>query len=69
MLDVRQVAIVGTGLLGTSIGLGLRRAGFTGERLGIGRRAATLDAALARGGIDRGTTALGAILPGALVVA
>ena len=53
---VRSVAVIGTGLLGTSLGLALRRLGFTGSILGVGRNEATLDHARQRGGIDRGST-------------
>ena len=56
MLKVKQVAIIGTGLLGTSIGLALKRAGYAGEIVGIGRRMATLEAAEARGAVDRVST-------------
>lgn len=45
---------MGTGLLGCSVGLGLRATGFTGELVGVGRSQATLDEAVAVGGIDRG---------------
>ncbi len=47
------VAIVGVGLIGGSFGLALRRAGFTGQILGVSS-AAALEAALARGAIDEG---------------
>ena len=35
--DVSQVAIIGTGLLGGSIGLGLRAAGYSGRLITVGR--------------------------------
>lgn len=56
--QVRRIAVVGTGLLGGSIGLGLRAAGYTGSIVGVGRRQETLDRALARGCITEGSTSL-----------
>jgi prephenate dehydrogenase len=50
---MKTVAIVGTGLIGASFGLALRRAGFQGEILGISSAAAIADA-VAAGAIDRG---------------
>ncbi|MBS0325032.1 MAG: prephenate dehydrogenase/arogenate dehydrogenase family protein [Proteobacteria bacterium] len=49
-----DVVVVGTGLIGTSCALALRASGFTGRIAGIGRSRANLDAARARGAIDRG---------------
>jgi prephenate dehydrogenase len=57
-LPLQQVTIVGPGLLGGSVGLALRHAGFTGRIIGCGRRTATLDRAEARQCIDCGTTDL-----------
>ena len=51
-LQVSQLTIIGTGLLGGSIGLGLRAAGFKGKILGVGRRPQTLARALQLGCID-----------------
>ncbi|MCC7204596.1 MAG: prephenate dehydrogenase/arogenate dehydrogenase family protein [Phycisphaeraceae bacterium] len=51
-LDVKAITIIGTGLLGGSIGLALKAAGFRGQVLGAGRRQQTLDAAKVRGCID-----------------
>ncbi|MEM9252892.1 MAG: prephenate dehydrogenase [Planctomycetota bacterium] len=56
MTDLPRVAIVGTGLLGASVGLGLKARGWTGEVVGIGRTPATLAAAERIGAIDRGTS-------------
>jgi len=50
---MNTVAIVGTGLIGASFGLALRRAGFEGTILGVSSEAAIADA-LAAGAIDRG---------------
>jgi len=53
MAPLQNVAIVGVGLLGGSIGLALRQRGLAAEVVGIGRRQASLDKALACGAIDR----------------
>ncbi len=50
---MRTVAIAGTGLIGASFGLALRKAGFAGEIIGISSDRALADAA-AVGAIDRG---------------
>jgi len=50
---LRTVAIVGVGLIGGSFGLALRKAGFTGEILGVSSVAAIAEA-LRRGAIGRG---------------
>lgn len=47
-----RVVIVGAGLLGASLGLALRAAGATRHCIGVGRRQATLDTALALGAVD-----------------
>lgn len=54
--DVAQIAIVGTGLIGGSIGLGLKAAGYEGRIVGIGRKAAKLRRAKELGCIDQGAT-------------
>jgi prephenate dehydrogenase len=54
----QRVAIVGVGLIGGSIGLALRERGLVAEVVGVGHRSATLEKAMARGAIDRGTTNL-----------
>ncbi len=59
MPNARNVAIVGVGLIGGSIGLALRKRGLAGNVTGVGRNQATLDKALAVGAIDRATTDLG----------
>lgn len=58
MPTYRNVAILGVGLIGGSIGLALRQRGLAGEVVGIGRRQASLDKALAHGAVDRATTDL-----------
>ena len=52
------VAIVGVGLLGGSIGLGLRQRGLAKQVVGVGRRRATLDTARRLGAITASTTQL-----------
>ena len=61
MLSAERIAIVGTGLVGASIGLGLRQAGFSGQIIGIGRRLQTVEHARDRGCIDTATTDLSAV--------
>jgi prephenate dehydrogenase len=48
-----KIALAGVGLLGGSIALAARRAGFEGEIVGLGRRRESLNAALETGAIDR----------------
>ena len=50
---MRNVAIVGTGLIGASFGLALRSAGFDGQIVGVSSERALADA-LAAGAVDRG---------------
>ncbi|HEX4771084.1 MAG TPA: prephenate dehydrogenase/arogenate dehydrogenase family protein [Bryobacteraceae bacterium] len=52
---MNRVAIAGVGLIGGSFALGLRKAGFLGELTGISSPS-TIQAAIARGVITRGTT-------------
>jgi prephenate dehydrogenase len=49
---IERIAILGTGLLGTSVGLALRAAGFKGSIMGWNRGADGARAALAMGAID-----------------
>jgi prephenate dehydrogenase len=49
---IRRIAIFGTGLLGASVGLALRQAGFRGAILGWDTKQASLDEARALGAID-----------------
>lgn len=51
---MKSVAIVGTGLIGASFGLGLRKAGFSGPIWGVSSPGA-IGEALEIGAIDRGT--------------
>jgi prephenate dehydrogenase len=50
---MNNVAIIGTGLIGASFGLALRRAGFGGPIIGVSSARAIADA-VAAGAIDRG---------------
>ena len=50
---MKTVAVVGTGLIGGSIGLALRRVGFTGEIVGVDTNLDETSAALAAGAISR----------------
>jgi prephenate dehydrogenase len=63
---MQNVVIVGTGLIGSSFGLALRKAGFTGAITGVSSPGAIADA-LAAGAIDRGAS-LEAAVPDADVV-
>src|SRR5208283_4150779 len=54
-MAIRQITIVGTGLIGGSFGLALRQHGFAGEIVGCDKPE-VLNAALVRGAIDRGAT-------------
>jgi len=67
MPSFRKVAILGTGLIGGSFGLALRRAGFGGAIVGWDR-SEILDRAEARGAIDSGCTGLEAAVKDADLV-
>jgi len=51
-MAIQQITIVGTGLIGGSLGLALRRIGFAGRIIGCDKRP-VLEVAHARGAIDR----------------
>ena len=63
-----RVLIVGTGLIGASLGLALKRAGFAGEIAGSDRSAAEAAEALRLGALDRVIAAEAAELQGFDVV-
>lgn len=65
---IDQLAIIGTGLLGTSLGLALKQRGFPGRLVGLGRREATLERARQRGAVDQTSTDPAAVLPEAKLV-
>ncbi|MBE3069668.1 MAG: NAD(P)-binding domain-containing protein, partial [Planctomycetes bacterium] len=52
MMPWNQVTIIGTGLIGGSLGMALKRRGLAGRVVGVGHRQATLDEALRRGAAD-----------------
>ena len=54
--QIRNITILGVGLIGGSLGLALKAKGFHGEITGLGRRMQTLDIALERGAVDNATT-------------
>src|SRR5271166_4774084 len=54
-MAIRQITIVGTGLIGGSFGLALRQRGFEGTIVGCDKPE-VLDVAITRGAIDRGGT-------------
>jgi prephenate dehydrogenase len=64
---IRQITICGVGLIGGSLGLALKKAGFTGRVVGHGRPA-TLEKAEKRGAIDFGSANLAEAVTGADVV-
>jgi prephenate dehydrogenase len=51
-----RIAIIGTGLIGASIGLALKANGFEGEAVGWDANAEELHTALGRGAVDRALT-------------
>lgn len=66
--SLHQVTIVGTGLLGVSLAMGLRAAGFSGRIVGVGRRRSTLERAEARGCLDQATMDLGPVIAASQLV-
>jgi len=56
--DLGVVALVGVGLIGGSVGLALKERGLAREVIGVGRERDSLERAVRRGAIDRGTTSL-----------
>jgi prephenate dehydrogenase len=63
---MKHVAIIGTGLIGASFGLALRKAGFDGAIVGVSSAGAIADA-LAAGAINRGASLAEAVGPADLV--
>ena len=57
--EVTQVTIVGVGLLGGSIGLALKAAGYGGRIVGVGRRREVVDRAIRLKCIDQGCANIG----------
>ena len=67
-MELRRLAIVGTGLIGASVALAARRAGVAGRVSGFDPEAAALDAAVARGAVDEPAASLEAAVAGAELV-
>ena len=66
-MSIRQITIVGTGLIGGSLGLALRKKKFAGRIVGCDREG-TLERARMRGAIDVGTANPGDAVRGSQVV-
>jgi prephenate dehydrogenase len=66
-MSIRQITIIGTGLIGGSLGLALRKKRFGGRIVGCDRES-TLHRARARGAIDDGNTNPGDAVQGSQVV-
>lgn len=66
--ELRRVSLVGVGLLGGSIGLALRAVGFSGVRVGVGRRESSLRKALEYEAVDEVTQDVQAGVAGAQLV-
>lgn len=66
--SIRRIVIVGPGLLGGSVGLGLRRIGHPCHIVGVSRSRQTLDVALQRRCIDEASQDLAASLADAQLV-
>ena len=66
-MPIQQITIVGTGLIGGSLGLALKQAGFAGRIVGCDRRA-VLELAQSRGAIDRAEAELERAIVGSDVI-
>lgn len=66
-MSIQQITIVGTGLIGGSLGLALRQAGFSGSIVGCDKRA-VLEIAEARTAIDRAEADLERAIAGSDVI-
>jgi prephenate dehydrogenase len=66
-MAIRQITIIGTGLIGGSLALALRKAKFAGRIVGCDRES-TLEKAHNRGAIDEGTANPGDAVRGSQVV-
>ncbi len=66
-MPIKQITIVGPGLIGGSFGLAIKKRGFTGRIVGYGRPL-TLEKAERMGAIDSGTTDLHQSVKGSDVV-
>ncbi len=54
-MNLGEIAIIGTGLIGGSIGLGLKKRGLATKVTGVGHRKASINQALKLNAIDQGT--------------
>lgn len=68
MIQAKQVTIQGAGLLGASLALALRAAGYAGRLVAQGRNPASIEAAMALGAFDMGTCDAKEALEGADLV-
>ena len=66
-MSIRQITIIGTGLIGGSLGLALRKKKFAARIVGCDREG-TLERARRRGAIDTGTANPGDAVHGSQVV-
>ncbi len=66
-MSIRQITIIGTGLIGGSLGLALRKKKFAGRIVGCDREA-TIEKARRRGAIDDGSANPGDAVRGSQVV-
>ncbi len=66
-MPIRQITIIGTGLIGGSLGLALKKRKFAGRIVGCDREG-TLERARMRGAIDAGTMSPGDAVHGSQVV-
>jgi prephenate dehydrogenase len=64
-VELRRLAIVGTGLIGASVGLAAKRAGAVAEVAGFDPDSEALDAAVERGAVDYGAPSLEEAVAGA----
>ena len=67
LMSIRQITIIGTGLIGGSLGLALRKKKFAGRIVGCDREG-TLEKARRRGAIDAGTANPGDAVHGSQIV-
>ena len=65
MSRIEKLVVVGVGLIGGSFALALKGTGAVGRVVGVGRGAANLEQALARGAIDEATADAAAAVDGA----
>jgi len=67
-LSVNKITVVGVGLLGGSVGLGVKAVDEDARVVGVGRRQSSLDRALSAGAIDEATLDVAAGVAGADMV-